>query len=108
MKKSFWKTLLSSESLIEEAKQDSLRMLDAGQEMFHVVLHGMHEEREAGARQKVTRMDKALNNLQREVRKKVYEHLVVSRSSPPSSSTWSASATTRRTWPSCSTSSPRR
>jgi phosphate uptake regulator len=79
MKKSFWNALLSSESLIEEAKQDSIRMLDAGMEMFNVVLHDLHEKREAGARQKVARMDKALNNLQRDVRKKVYEHLVISR-----------------------------
>ncbi len=78
-KKSFWKALLSSENLMEEAKQDSLRMLDAGLEMFHVVMHGMHEEREAGTQAKVARMDKALNNLQRDVRKKVYEHLVISR-----------------------------
>jgi phosphate uptake regulator len=79
MKPSFWKTLLASESLIEDAKADSLRMLDAGQEMFNVVLHVMKERREKGVRQQVARMDKSLNNLQREVRKKVYEHLVISR-----------------------------
>jgi phosphate uptake regulator len=79
MKKSFWNTLLSNESLIEEAKLDSLRMLDAGQEMFSIVLHVMQESREKGVRQQIARMDKALNNLQREVRKKVYEHLVISR-----------------------------
>ena len=79
MRKSFWKTLLSSESLIEEAKSDSLRMLDAGQEMFNIVLHAMHEQSEKGVLAKVARMDKALNSLQRDVRKKVFEHLVISR-----------------------------
>jgi phosphate uptake regulator len=79
MKKSFWNTLLSNETLIEEAKLDSLRMLDAGQEMFSIVLHVMQESREKGVRQQIARMDKALNNLQRDVRKKVYEHLVISR-----------------------------
>ena len=79
MRKSFWKTLLSSESLIEEAKSDSLRMLDAGQEMFNIVLHALQEQSEKGVLAKVARMDKALNSLQREVRKKVFEHLVISR-----------------------------
>ncbi len=79
MRKSFWKTLLSSESLIEEAKNDSLRMLDAGQEMFNICLHALHEQSEKGVLTKVARMDKALNGLQREVRKKVFEHLVISR-----------------------------
>jgi phosphate uptake regulator len=47
--------------------------------MFNIVLHGMHEQKEKATRQQVARMDKALNNLQRDVRKKVYEHLVMSR-----------------------------
>lgn len=79
MKKSIWNALLSSESLIEEARSDSLRMLDAGREMFNIVLYAMQEGREKGVRQQVARMDKSLNNLMREVRKKVYEHLVISR-----------------------------
>jgi phosphate transport system protein len=54
-------------------------MLDAGQEMFNIVLHALHEQSEKGVLGKVARMDKALNGLQREVRKKVYEHLVISR-----------------------------
>jgi phosphate uptake regulator len=81
MQKSFWKTLLSSESLMEEAKADSIRMLEAGLEMFNVVLYAMHEEKETDTRSRVATMDKALNNLQREVRKKVYEHLVISKGS---------------------------
>lgn len=80
MKKSFWKYLLSSESLIDEAKSDSVRMLDAGLEMFNLVLHVLHEGGDRDTRRKVAAMDKALNNLQRDIRKKVYEHLVLSRS----------------------------
>ena len=37
MKKSFWKQLLGSESLIDEAKAYSLRMLDAGLEILAAV-----------------------------------------------------------------------
>ena len=80
MRKSFWKQLLTSESLIDEAKADSIRMLDAGLEMFNLVLHVLHEGGDKDTRRRISMMDKALNNLQREVRKKVYEHLVLSRS----------------------------
>jgi phosphate uptake regulator len=73
--------LLSSESLIDEAHSDCVRMLEAGLEMFNVVLYAMHEEKELDTRQRVASMDKALNNLQRDIRRKVYEHLAISKGS---------------------------
>jgi phosphate uptake regulator len=79
MKRSFWKELLSADSLIDEAKADALRMLDAGLEMFNLVLYVLHEGGDKDTRRQIALMDKALNNLQREVRKKVFEHLVLSR-----------------------------
>lgn len=79
MTKGFWKYLISSESLIEDAKLECIHMLDTGREMFLIVTRALKEQLHRGEIKKISRMDKSLNQEVREVRKKVFQHLVVSR-----------------------------
>ena len=77
--KSFWRIISSSETLIEDAKKDCIHMLDAGEEMFRIVSNTLKEKTDKEELKAVRRMDKALNQEVRDVRKKVYEHLAISR-----------------------------
>ena len=76
---SFWRILTSGESLIEDAKKDCVHMLDAGEEMFRIVSNALKEVTDKDELKAVRRMDKTLNQEVRDVRKKVYQHLAVSR-----------------------------
>ena len=74
-----WEILMSKESLLDEAKEECLRMLDLGKEMFVIVLGAIKDLTSHEVRGQVARMDKEVNREQREVRKKVFEHLAISR-----------------------------
>jgi phosphate uptake regulator len=74
-----WEILLSKESLLDEAKDECLRMLDLGKEMFVIVLSAIKDLTSHEVRDQVALMDKEVNREQREVRKKVFEHLAISR-----------------------------
>lgn len=74
-----WEILLSKESLLDEAKDECIRMLDLGKEMFVMVLGAIKHPTSREVRDQVARMDKVVNAEQREVRKKVFEHLAISR-----------------------------
>ncbi|MFH1438337.1 MAG: PhoU domain-containing protein [Pseudomonadota bacterium] len=75
----FWRMLTSGESLIEDAKKDCVHMLDAGEEMFRIVANTLKELTDKDELEAVRRMDKTLNQEVRDVRKKVYQHLAISR-----------------------------
>jgi phosphate transport system protein len=74
-----WEILLSKESLLDEAKDECIRMLDLGKEMFVMVLGAIKHLTSHEVREQVARMDKEVNRQQREIRKKVFEHLAISR-----------------------------
>lgn len=79
MLKDLWKLLSSGETLIEDARNQCLHMLDAGKEMFQLVSHSLKERTRKQELKAIARMDKSINQEQREVRKKVFEHLALSR-----------------------------
>jgi phosphate transport system protein len=81
MLKTLWNILRSSDTLIEEAGDECLYMLDTGREMFQIVSRGLKEKAKKQELRDISRMDKAINRQQRDVRKKVFEHLAVSRGS---------------------------
>jgi phosphate transport system protein len=77
--RSMWEALLARESLLDQARDECLRMLDLGREMFGVVLSALKEPTDREVRERVGHMDKAVNAQQRDVRKKVYRHLAMTR-----------------------------
>jgi len=79
MIKNLWKILSSGDTLMKDARNDCLHMLDAGKEMFKIVSNALREETNKKDLKVVSRMDKTINQEQRDVRKKVFEHLAVSR-----------------------------
>lgn len=74
-----WEILLSKESLLDEARRECLRMLDLCREMFGIVLEAIKDPVDHEVKERVARMDKVVNREQRDVRKKVFEHLAISR-----------------------------
>jgi phosphate transport system protein len=70
--------LSKKKTLLDDARQDALMMLVSGRRMFDLVLVAMKEEAGAHIRAKIGAMDKDLNRQQREVRRKVFEHLSLS------------------------------
>jgi phosphate transport system protein len=54
-------------------------MLDLGKEMFGIVLSALKDPADREVRERVGRMDKAVNSQQRNVRKKVLQHLATTR-----------------------------
>ena len=74
-----WETLKGKKNVIEEARSDCLRMLATGHEMFNLVVQTLERDLDVHVREKVAAMDKTINAEQQDVRKKIYEHLALSR-----------------------------
>jgi phosphate transport system protein len=74
-----WEALLSRRSLLDEARQECLLMLDLGKEMFGIVLSALKEPADHEVQERVGRMDKSVNSQQRNVRKKAFQHLATTR-----------------------------
>ena len=81
MWKELWNLLSQSESLLDEARRESLEMLSLAQEMFEVVLEAMVEEIDKETMHRIAKMDRELNDKQQDIRRKVFEHLAVSKGS---------------------------
>jgi phosphate uptake regulator len=79
MWKELWRILSESESLLDEARVETLEMLDHAKQMFDVILDAMVGEVGKGVIDEIARMDRVLNESQKCVRKKVFEHLAVSK-----------------------------
>jgi phosphate uptake regulator len=73
-----WELLKGRQGLISAAWNDCLTMLVTDREMLLIVTEAMKQETDIKVREKVAAMDKQINAQQQEVRKKVFEHLVLS------------------------------
>lgn len=79
MLEKFWKMISGSQGLIDEAQQQSLDMLILGKEMFILAIDAVHWETTREVMRTLARMDKNMNKMEMEVRKKVFSHLAISR-----------------------------
>jgi phosphate uptake regulator len=76
-----WKMLQSSETLLDEAWRDSSAMLVHCRQMYDRVIPNLAHPDGNQIVSHIAHMDRELNEQQREVRKKVFEHLAFSRGS---------------------------
>ncbi len=77
----FWEILKNSESLLDEAWLDCRSMLVLSRQMYELVIPTLTHETNDAALARVHSMDQKLNQQQREVRKKVFQHLALGRGS---------------------------
>jgi len=76
-----WEILRNSDSLLDEAWRDSRAMLVQCRAMYELVIPALTMETSERVLAQVAQMDRELNDKQREVRKKVFQHLALSRGS---------------------------
>ncbi len=74
-----WEILRNSETLLDEAWRDCQGMLVRSRQMYEIVIQALTDETSERVLAQVAQMDRELNDSQREVRKKVFEHLALSR-----------------------------
>lgn len=74
-----WDFLKGKPNLLDDATVDCLMMLQMGREMFRIVTYALENESNRKVREQVAAMDKQVNREQEKVRKKVFEHLAISR-----------------------------
>jgi phosphate uptake regulator len=79
MWRDLWHILSHGETLLDEARELAVNMLDRGQEMFEMVVSAMVNEAGPDMVDRIGAMDQTINEEQMEVRKKVFEHLAVSK-----------------------------
>jgi len=66
-------------TLLDEAMQDAVLMLVSARRMYDLVMVAIKDDAGDHLRRKIGTMDKDVNRQQREVRRKVFEHLSMSR-----------------------------
>ena len=71
--------LFGRKGLIEEARAEAMKMLDQGREMFEKATIALFAEETPEVRQWIRTMDRKLNEEQQAIRRKVFEHLLISR-----------------------------
>ena len=76
-----WELLQNSETLLDEAWRDCQDMLTLSRQMYEMVIAALTDETSDRVLVQVANMDRELNDKQRDVRKKVFEHLALSRGS---------------------------
>ncbi|NDY41706.1 hypothetical protein G3N55_02410 [Dissulfurirhabdus thermomarina] len=74
-----FKLFTKKESLVTEARAEALRMMDQARHMFETVMTAMLATADDAILSRVKDLDKEINEVQRDVRKKVLEHLVFCR-----------------------------
>ncbi|MDP6419178.1 MAG: PhoU domain-containing protein [Candidatus Krumholzibacteria bacterium] len=79
MWKEIWSLLSNQESLLSEAYEQAASMLELDRRMFSMVLDGLEKGDGEKVLDELREMDLVLNDKQQEIRKKVFEHLAVSR-----------------------------
>ncbi len=72
-------TLISKKTLLDDARQEAVMMLVSDRRMFELVLMALKEDSDHHIRARIADMDKDINLQQRDVRKKVFAHLSISR-----------------------------
>lgn len=75
----FFDTLLGKHTLLDDARSETMLMITTDRRMFDLVLMGVREEVHDHLRSRIAAMDKEVNEKQREVRRKVFSHLSISR-----------------------------
>lgn len=68
----------AEKNLVEMAFDEAVQMLKMGQEMFSLVTNALVETSGAEDIARITAIDKDINKLHRNVRKKIFEHLSIS------------------------------
>ena len=79
MWKELWNLLSERESLLSEAFTEAVHMLDLDREMFSKVVHALGDDLSSEELDEIRSMDRQLNKVQQDIRKKVFEHLAVSK-----------------------------
>ncbi len=75
----FFDTLLGKHTLLDDARHATMLMITTDRRMFDLVLMAVREEVHDHLRSRIAAMDKEVNQKQREVRRKVFSHLSISR-----------------------------
>lgn len=75
----FFQSLVNKGSDIERCRADALEMIHTCKEMYLVVQRALHEQKAPNIRARVKGMDRAVNLVQADVRRRVYRHLALSR-----------------------------
>ena len=73
-----WDTLKEKSNLLEQAYTEAVNMLLSDWRMYELVLRAIKEPLDDNLAKRVRTLDKDVNSEQREIRKKVYEHLSMS------------------------------
>jgi len=79
MWKELWNLLSERETLLSEALAEAVDMLDLDREMFSRVAHALEDDLADEEMDEIRAMDRRLNKVQQDIRKKVFEHLAVSK-----------------------------
>ena len=79
MWKEIWQLISHQESLLAEAYTDATGMLDRDRKMFEKVVTALNVDVGDDLLDEIRAMDRELNEGQQEVRRKVFEHLAISR-----------------------------
>ncbi len=79
MWKEIWNLLSERETLLSEAFDEAVDMLDLDREMFAKVTVALEKNISPEEMDELRKMDKKLNKVQQDIRKKVFEHLAVSK-----------------------------
>ena len=74
-----WEILRNSRSLLDEAWHDAEGMLVKCEQMYEMVIRALVDETSDQVLVQVANMDREINDSQRAVRKKVFQHLAVGR-----------------------------
>jgi len=74
----FKQIFTGGEGLVQQAQQETIHAMDSSKEMFLIVTEAFKKEVNADVMDNVRQMDKRINREQRDVRKKIYEHLSIS------------------------------
>jgi len=79
MWKELWNLLSEKETLLSEAFDEAVAMLDLDREMFSIVTVALETDISDERLDELRQMDRRLNKVQQDIRKKVFEHLAVSK-----------------------------
>ncbi len=79
MWKELWNLLSEKETLLSEAFDEAVEMLDLDREMFAKVTVALEKNISDEELEELRQMDRRLNKVQQDIRKKVFEHLAVSK-----------------------------
>ncbi len=72
-------SMAGRKTLLDDAHSDARMMLNSDRRMFELVMLALKDDASQQIRNRIMAMDKDINRQQRDVRKKVFEHLTLSR-----------------------------